>query len=150
MGSQPRAEAGSRTASEAWAAMQEFMFSRQRPRWMAIGAEFDLTPPQVMTINRIEPDRPAPMSDIARWLACDASNVTGITDRLEKRGLLERQNDPGDRRVRMLALTPEGLELRAELQERSRIPPPEIIALSAEDQASLRDILLRVMENRGP
>lgn len=129
--------------------MQEFLFSRQRPRWMAISAEFDLTPPQVMTINRIEPDRPAPMSDIAKWLACDASNVTGITDRLEKRGLLERRNHPSDRRVRMLALTPEGLELRAELQERGRTPPPEILALSPEDQTALRDILLRAMEKSG-
>ena len=43
----------------------------------------------------------------------DASYVTTIADQLEERGLIERQPHPTDRRVKSLALTPEGLRLRS-------------------------------------
>ena len=37
------------------------------------------------------PERPLPMGRLACALGCDASNVTGIVDRLEQRGLIERR-----------------------------------------------------------
>ena len=48
------------------------------------------------------------MSGLAELLFCDASNVTGIADRLEARGLIERRSAGGDRRVKVLALTSAG------------------------------------------
>ncbi|WP_232247421.1 MarR family winged helix-turn-helix transcriptional regulator [Kitasatospora azatica] len=63
--------------------------------------------------------RPMPMRTLAELLACDASNVTGIVDRLESRGLLRRESDPADRRVKLVLLTAEGeravAQIRAEL-----------------------------------
>ena len=51
------------------------------------------------------------MGELAEHLYCDASNVTGIVDRLEGRGLVERKPDPNDRRVKRLVLTPQGQTL---------------------------------------
>ena len=45
------------------------------------------------------------MSELANALFCDNSNVTGIVDRLEERGLVRREAAEGDRRVKLLVLT---------------------------------------------
>ncbi|MFD4322421.1 MarR family winged helix-turn-helix transcriptional regulator, partial [Streptomyces sp. NPDC058548] len=42
---------------------------------------------------------PAAMRCLAETMTCDASNMTGIIDRLEKRGLVRREADAADRRV---------------------------------------------------
>ena len=51
---------------------------------------------------------PMPMRKIAQKLKCEPSNVTGIVDRLETRGLVERRPDPADRRVKLAAATEKG------------------------------------------
>ncbi|MBW3630045.1 MAG: MarR family transcriptional regulator, partial [Gemmatimonadetes bacterium] len=56
----------------------------------------------------------APMRSLAGQLRCDASNVTGLADRLEVRGLVTRVGQQGDRRVKLLALTDAGRALRDE------------------------------------
>jgi MarR family transcriptional regulator, organic hydroperoxide resistance regulator len=127
-------------AHEAWDLMRAIVFS-QRPRFIALCREFDLTPPQVLTLQNLDTETARPMSELAKLLACDASNITGITDRLEERGLVERRNAPGDRRVRMLALTMAGAELRDEVNRIYGQPPEQLTALSAADQAALRDAL---------
>ena len=48
------------------------------------------------------------MRKLAQKLKCEPSNVTGIVDRLEARGLVERRPDPADRRVKVAAATDEG------------------------------------------
>ncbi len=83
------------------------------------------------------------MSALAGALSCDASNVTGIVDRLERRGLIERRGSATDRRVKMLALTAEGAAVRSRLVGAVSAPPRELRELSAEDQRTLRDILHR-------
>ena len=42
------------------------------------------------------------MRHLASLLKCDPSNVTFLVDRLEERGLVERQTDPADRRVKLV------------------------------------------------
>ena len=49
-----------------------------------------------------------PMHEIASLLACDSSNVTGIVDRLEARGLVTRRTAERDRRVKHIVPTPAG------------------------------------------
>lgn len=128
-------------AAEAWALMQE-LFAERRGHFFAVVREFELSPPQVMALKRLEPDRPMPMSELAGHMACDNSNITGITDRLEDRGLVERRPASHDRRVKMLALTEDGIALRARLVERLDDHPPEALSsLPAEDQRALRDLL---------
>ena len=50
------------------------------------------------------------MRKIAQKLKCEPSNITGIVDRLEARGLVERRPDPADRRVKLAAPTEEGAD----------------------------------------
>jgi MarR family transcriptional regulator, organic hydroperoxide resistance regulator len=127
-------------AGEAWGMIAGLFFSA-RPRFFQLAQEFDLAPMQLRALKELQPDGEVPMSTLASVLFCDASNVTGIVDRLEARGLIERRPSAADRRVKMLRVTPEGARVRERLVERMSEPPPSIAALSHEDQVALRDLL---------
>ena len=96
--------------------MLQFFFSKGRPRMLELWREFDLMPPQQMMLGLL--DEPRPMGELAHQMHCDNSNITGIVDRLSERGLVERRAAEGDRRVKLIALTDAGRELRAELVRR--------------------------------
>src|SRR5882724_11946056 len=98
----------------AWQLLMKFFFA-QRGHLISRGAEFDLSTVQCHVLHLIEPGRPVPMSRLAETLSCDASNVTGLVDRLESRGLVRRESSRQDRRVKVLQLTPTGSRLRAQL-----------------------------------
>ena len=51
------------------------------------------------------PVPPLPMGVLAEILQCDASNITGVVDGLESRGLVERRVSTKDRRIKHLTLT---------------------------------------------
>jgi DNA-binding MarR family transcriptional regulator len=138
--------ATSSPAAEAWALMQR-LFGPQRKRFMALAAEYELSPPQLGALKALDPEHPVAMSELAGILGCDNSNVTGIVDRLEYRGLVERRPAEHDRRVKLLALTDEGRELRTSIGDRLHAPPRELEALSQADQRALRDILQRAFED---
>jgi MarR family transcriptional regulator, organic hydroperoxide resistance regulator len=138
--------ATSSPAAEAWALMQR-LFGPQRKRFMALASEYELSPPQLGALKALHPNHPIAMSELADILGCDNSNVTGIVDRLEYRGLVERRPAEYDRRVKLLVLTNAGEELRAELGDRLHAPPAELARLGAEDQRALRDILARALED---
>jgi DNA-binding MarR family transcriptional regulator len=109
--------------------------------------ELGLTFAQAHALRLLDPARPLPMSALADRLFCDASNVTGIADRLESRGLVERRSAEADRRVKALTLTPAGVELRGVVMEIMSEPPRAIASLSTNDQRALRDILRRAVEH---
>jgi DNA-binding MarR family transcriptional regulator len=131
-------------ASEAWSLIAE-LFTSQRTRFLAIASEFDLAPAQLGALKALDPNEPVPMRYLAQALACDNSNVTGIVDRLEARGLVERRADPNDRRVKMLVVTPEGAALRRRVKERMEEPPEVLKQLTADEQRELRDLLRKAL-----
>jgi MarR family transcriptional regulator, organic hydroperoxide resistance regulator len=108
-------------------------------------AEFDLSPPQALALLRL--DQPLPMRELAEKLFCDASNITGIVDRLEGRHLVERKVDEADRRVKNLLLTPEGMSLLEQLKARLLEDVPAIGSLSKADQRALRDLLRHALHD---
>jgi DNA-binding MarR family transcriptional regulator len=108
-------------------------------------AQLDLAPTQARALHELDLDRPISMRELAERLKSDPSNVTGLIDRLEARGLVERRPDPTDRRIKGLALTPAGARLRERLFARLYSAPPSVAALSEQDQRVLRDVLQRVV-----
>lgn len=88
---------------------------------------------------------PLPMRKLARKLRCEPSNVTGIVDRLESRGLVERRPDPADRRVKVAAATDEGRRVARGLRDSLHFAREPLAALSAEERLALRDLLRRMV-----
>jgi DNA-binding MarR family transcriptional regulator len=125
--------------------MHWLMVSNKR-RFLTTGGEFDLAPQQMIALRMLGAG-PRKMSDLAHALYCDNSNVTGIVDRLEERGLVRREPAKGDRRVKLLVLTEDGEWMREQITKRMAEPPPAIASLSAKDQRMLRDVLKRALEN---
>ncbi|HVA02504.1 MAG TPA: MarR family transcriptional regulator [Acidimicrobiales bacterium] len=77
---------------------------------VVVAARHDLTAQQVGLLRAL--DEPVSMRAFAEELSCDPSNVTGLVDRVERLGLVDRVPNPDDRRIRMLTLTPKGRRLR--------------------------------------
>jgi DNA-binding MarR family transcriptional regulator len=134
-------------AREAWALFWQ-LFLEDKPRRMAVISELGLSWQQSMALARLAPDEPMTMSALADAMQCDNSNVTGIVDRLETAGLAERRAAPHDRRVKTVALTERGAEVREEVMRRVGRPPARLAALSDEDATALRDILGRALADR--
>ncbi|MET8296748.1 MarR family winged helix-turn-helix transcriptional regulator [Streptomyces sp. NPDC048387] len=97
---------------------------------------------KVLTLLSLEP---LPMRRIAQKLRCEPSNVTGIIDRLETRGLVERRPDPADRRVKLAAPTAAGTETAERLRESLDFAREPLAGLSAEERTALRDLLRRML-----
>jgi DNA-binding MarR family transcriptional regulator len=89
---------------------------------------------------------PLPMRKLAQKLKCEPSNVTGIVDRLEARGLVERRPDPSDRRVKLAAATDAGRQVARELREGLRFAREPLAGLSEQERMSLRDLLRRMRD----
>jgi DNA-binding MarR family transcriptional regulator len=111
----------------------------------AAAAAEDLTPMQAMLLDRLQDGIAAPMTDLAQQLHCDKSNLTGVVDALEARGLVERTTPPDDRRVRALVTTPEGRAVRARLDRRLRADNPLLARLGASQLSELERALVRMM-----
>ncbi|MFE9607481.1 MarR family winged helix-turn-helix transcriptional regulator [Streptomyces sp. NPDC006012] len=90
---------------------------------------------------------PLPMRKLAQRLKCEPSNVTGIVDRLEARGLAERRPDPADRRVKLAAATDEGRRVAQDLREGLRFAREPLACLSDEERRTLRDLLGRIVRS---
>jgi MarR family transcriptional regulator, organic hydroperoxide resistance regulator len=132
-------------AREAWELLWRVM-QANKPRLTALAQEMGLAPMQLHALRLIEPGDGVPMSSLAGKLFCDASNVTGIVDRLEARGLIERRPSPTDRRVKLLVLTDEGARLRDTAHRQMSTPPPAIAALPLKHKRALRDALRAAVE----
>jgi DNA-binding MarR family transcriptional regulator len=117
---------------------------RLRSHFDASAVDCGIPPAQAAALQQM--DRPVSMRELAARLECDPSNVTGITDRLEARRLVERRSDPTDRRVKHLVLTRAGAELRDRLQARLLRGPAPLVGLSETDQEALRDLLRRALD----
>ena len=79
-------------------------------------ARWDLSPSQFNILNILR-DRPEGVSqtELSVALITHRSNVTGLVDRLEKRGLVRREEAPGDRRAYRVVLTASGMKLSGEI-----------------------------------
>lgn len=102
-----------------------------------------LTGPQARLLAYVAAG-PAPMNQIAGLLRCEPSNITGLVDRLEGRGLVTRRPSPSDRRVKLIAATPEGAELSTKVWAGLDFAAEPLGALSEQERLTLRDLMRRM------
>jgi DNA-binding MarR family transcriptional regulator len=135
----PTAERQSQSpATEVWGLLRT-LFGLQRRLFLSAASELDLHPAQAGALLQLA--SPLPMNELAARLACDNSNVTGLIDRLETRGLVTRQPSDEDRRVKHVVLTPAGRRLRKRMLDRVGRPTEGMDRLSLAQQRQLRDLL---------
>jgi DNA-binding MarR family transcriptional regulator len=131
-------------AGEAWRLLAQLVYP---PPFLPIVRELGLRPASFGALQTL--DEPRTMSEIAAALHCDKSNVTGIVDGLEERGLVLRTPAENDRRVKLIALTGEGRRLRGRLMRAVEEPPRWLASLSEQEQRKLRDVLRRASSESG-
>lgn len=122
--------------------------ARYHDEYEEVAARYHLTGAQARVLGLLSME-PAAMRRIARKLKCEPSNVTGIIDRLEARGLVERRPDPADRRVKIAAATEEGRRTARELRDALHFAREPLAELSAEERGTLRDLLKRMLGDGG-
>jgi len=132
-------------AEETWAAITHVM-DAVRDTWMQAAENLELNPGEMKALAALATDDAQPMGALAKALRCDASNVTWLADRLEARGLVERNTAPNDRRVKTLSLTDAGRAAHEHAHELLRIPPAPLLALSTSELRTLRDLMTKCWE----
>ena len=85
---------------------------------IAISSEFGLTSIQALTLLMLDDIKAPSMSGFCKLYDCDASNITGIVDGLENKGLVSRQPHPSDRRIKIIHLETEGKKLQSQIVKR--------------------------------
>lgn len=123
---------------------------RLRQNWSAHAADAGLSPVQVRALLTLRPGKAVPMRQLAAALDSDASNLSSLVDRLERRGAVERRPDPGDRRVKALALTPEGERLRETFWRGLIEDPGPLGSLDETELRTLVSLLDRLGLSRAP
>ncbi len=89
------------------------ILSTVRERVAHVANAHGLTIKQAEALCTLVPGQPQPIRVLRERISCDASSATGILDRLERRGFIERLPDLQDRRIRAVAITPTGRNVRS-------------------------------------
>jgi DNA-binding MarR family transcriptional regulator len=131
-----------------WRALFDLLMRSAPDRSRAL-ADRGLTPNDSRALFSLDVQQGRSMRALADAWECDPSNATWIVDRLEKLGLAERRAQPGDRRVKLVALTRRGLKARVALLKAFHRPPAELSALDGEDLEALDRILGKLNAERG-
>jgi DNA-binding MarR family transcriptional regulator len=76
-----------------------------------ISNQFGITGPQLWALKTIFQHGDLSLSELSKRMYLHPSTMTGVVDRLEKKGFVVRKRDEGDRRVIQLQLTPQGTYL---------------------------------------
>ena len=112
-------------------------------RWALTHAEYGV----LITLRSAGTPYELRPSDLKARVLMTAGGISNAANRLERRGLIERDADPGDKRGAWLRLTPKGLDIAervvatwaAELAALLRRVPPESVRAASN---ALRDVLI--------
>jgi DNA-binding MarR family transcriptional regulator len=127
-------------AADVWRKLFDYFVSSASHRTRVLG-RYGLTPNDSRALHSLDRREGKTMKELADAWSCDASNATWIIDRLEQRGLAQRQAKPGDRRVKLVVLTPGGEGMKKRLQAGMYQPAPELKKLSVDVLEELRAAL---------
>ncbi|MBV9794781.1 MAG: MarR family transcriptional regulator [Actinobacteria bacterium] len=131
-------------AARAWQAMRTLVldrYDRRKKVTDALGMSFI----RAKALRRIAAG-PMTMRELAAGLGTDPPYTTVAVDDLERRGLVVRTVRAGDRRSKLVSITPAGLEQARLADEILAAPPRPVRELPAEDLAALDRILSRLAD----
>src|SRR4051812_7137402 len=110
-----------------------------------------LRPRQLVALNLLHEHGPLSQQALGEALTLDPSNVVGLLNELEERGLITRQRDPADRRRHIVELSPLGEdELALAYARLSHVEDDLLTALSTEERATLYHLLVRAVGAKSP
>jgi DNA-binding MarR family transcriptional regulator len=116
-----------------------------KEQWHEAFEQTGLQPQHHAVLSILDEGTCTAQSMIADRLDYDRSQIVGLLDDLEERGLVLRKRDSVDRRRQRVTLTPEGHEMLAEFRRISKDVEKEFFApLDAEERRTLHDLLLRL------
>lgn len=118
------------------------LLGRTKVGLVELAGELQLTPIQMFALYMISKGE-GNMGKVAHELHCDASNVTGIVDRLVSQGLVVRQENAHDRRAKTLQLTAKGEEVKQRMLDQL----PEYIGcskLSDQEREALHNAICKL------
>ena len=120
-----------------WFAVQ----ARLEDHFTLLAAEHGLSAVQAKVLMQLQPEGAVTMRSLADQLHYDASNLTGVIDRLEERGAVRRQPGAHDRRIKGVVLTEDGARLHQAFWQRLTGRSGPLGRLSAGELAELRGLL---------
>jgi len=126
-----------------WAALQAFVYAQDRREELRETLGLGRGTGRVAALLRLT-DGPLTLRDIAELIGVDAPYATLIVDHLEARGLVERTLHPGDRRRKLVTLTPAGREAAALAAHIKNQPPAAFTQLTDAELAFLDSMLERL------
>jgi DNA-binding MarR family transcriptional regulator len=143
------ARAGDHRALRIWLRLLTCTQLIERQVRSRLRSRFDTTLPRFDLMAQLERHREGlKMNELSRLLMVTGGNVTAIVDQLEKEGLVERLDEPADRRAFRIRLTKSGERTFIEMARAHEEWVVELLAgLSRRDQEELLRLLARVKEN---
>ena len=143
------ARAGDHRALRIWLRLLTCTQLIERQVRSRLRSQFDTTLPRFDLMAQLERHREGlKMNELSRLLMVTGGNVTAIVDQLEKEGLVERLDEPADRRAFRIRLTRTGERTFIEMARAHEEWVVELLAgLSRRDQDELLRLLARVKVN---
>ncbi|MET8162260.1 MarR family transcriptional regulator [Sphaerisporangium sp. NPDC005289] len=110
-----------------------------------VGAEHDLSLTQLRVLGILR-DRTLKMSELADFLGLERSTMSGLVERAERRGLLQRARNPVDSRAIDVSMTAAGLVLAEGVRkDLERALAPVTSRLNADERRMVARLLQRML-----
>ncbi len=135
---------GDRLDQEIFDVMTEFI-GHLMQRGEQLSQRFGVPVSCMKALRRL--DTPVAMKDLGQRLRCDPSFVTSIADALEQRGLAKREPNPADRRIKNLALTDRGLEIKAAAEQETLGLMPWTHALDRDEREQFLELVRKMCKS---
>lgn len=111
----------------------------------------ELSPAEFALLHQLDSGGPASQLSLSRALRIHPSNLVGLLDGMQRRGLLVRTRDPDDRRRHLVELTPDGVRLLVTAKRAAASAEEELLApLAPRERDQLRAWLIEIAAEPGP
>lgn len=109
---------------------------------------WDITPVQYAALATLERHAPISQTTLSALIAYDRATIGGVIDRLDGKGWLSRTLDPDDRRLRLLSLTPAGIDVLKHLHPLVQAVQARFLApLAADERQRFEALCLKLLRH---